>query len=142
MTTVSWQTWIDISESRGNELGLKEGDIVQVVSDQGSIKGIVYLNPAMPPNVLGVPLGGGRRNGSAYATEGNERDSSNVLSILRVKEVSETGALAWASNRVRVIFTGESINISKFEGEYGAREIGNHPGEDVYKTTSPGHGHS
>ena len=142
VTTVSWQTWIDISESRGNELGLKEGDIVQVVSDQGSIKGIVYLNPAMPPNVLGVPLGGGRRNGSAYATEGNERDSSNVLSILGVKEVSETGALAWASNRVRVLFTGESINISKFEGEYGAREIGNHPGEDVYKTTSPGHGHS
>ena len=77
----------------------------------------------------------------SFTTGGDDRDSSNVLSILEGSMVDGTGALAWAGNRVKVSATGESIRISKFEGEFTSREIGNqidnNPGEEVIKTTSP-----
>ena len=141
MTTIVWQSWVEMNTRHMQELGLREGDIVQVTSSQGSIKAPVYPNPGMPPRVVGVPLGQGRKNGPEYATDRDERESSNVLSILAGSTVDGTGALAWASNRVQVSATGESIRISKFEGEFTSREIGNqidnNPGEEIIKTTSP-----
>jgi hypothetical protein len=92
--------------------------------------------------VVAVPVGQGRRNGPGYAVNGEERESSNILGILDAALVNETGALAWAGNRVRLEPTGESLRVSKFEGEFGAREIGNeiinNPGEEVIKTVAPG----
>ncbi|HZA24288.1 MAG TPA: hypothetical protein VFA32_17070, partial [Dehalococcoidia bacterium] len=83
-----------------------------------------------------------RRNEPGYAVAGDQRESSNILSILAPSPVENTGALAWASNRVNITPTGESIRISKFEGEFTSREIGNqidnNPGEEVIRTTSPG----
>lgn len=145
ITTITWQSWVEMNQRRMEEMGLREGDIVQVRSSQGSITAPVYPNPAMRPDVVGVPLGQGRRNGPEYATAGDERESSNVLGILAPSQVEGSAALAWASNRVQVTGTGESIRVVKFEGEFTSREIGNqidnNPGEEVIKTTSPGGNH-
>jgi anaerobic selenocysteine-containing dehydrogenase len=142
ITTITWQSWVEINERRMQEMGLREGDIVQVQSSQGSIMAPVYPNPAMPPEVAGVPLGQGRRHGPDYAVAGDERESSNIMSILEPGQVEGTGALAWASNRVSISATGQSIRVSKLEGKFPSREIGsqidNNPGEIIFKTTSPG----
>jgi anaerobic selenocysteine-containing dehydrogenase len=142
ITTITWQSWVEMNERRMQEMGLREGDIVRVEASQGSITAPVYPNPGMPPQVVGVPLGQGRRNGPEYAIVGDQRESSNVLSILEPGQVEDTGALAWASNRVSITPTSQSIRISKFEGEFPSREIGNqidnNPGEEVIRTTSPG----
>jgi anaerobic selenocysteine-containing dehydrogenase len=142
ITTITWQSWVEMNERRMQEMGLREGDIVRVEAPQGSITAPVYPNPGMPPQVVGVPLGQGKRHGPEYAIAGDERESSNVLSILGPSQVEDTGALAWASNRVNITSTGQSIRISKFEGEFTSREIGNqidnNPGEEVIRTTTPG----
>ncbi len=140
ITTVTWQTWVDISEGQAKRLGLREGDIVRVESSRDSIMALVYPNPAMPPNVVGVPLGQGHQSGSSYATAGDSRESSNVLNLLNIQEVQGSGALAWASHRVRIVPTGQSMNISKFEGSFPAREIGLTSAEEVFKTVG-GNGH-
>ena len=145
LTTITWQSWVEMNQRRMEEMGLREGDIVQVQASEGSITAPVYPNPAMRPDVVGIPLGQGRRNGPEYAVGGDERESSNVLSILAASQVEGTGALAWASNRVQVSATGESIRLVKFEGEFTSREIGNqidnNPAEEIIKTTSPGKHH-
>ena len=145
LTTIAWQSWVEMNQRRMEEMGLREGDIVQVQASQGSITAPVYPNPAMRPDVVGIPLGQGRRNGPEYATAGDERESSNVLSILAASQVEGTGALAWASNRVQVSATGQSMRLVKFEGEFTSREIGNqidnNPAEEIIKTTSPGEHH-
>ena len=145
LTTIAWQSWVEMNQHRMEEMGLREGDVVQVQASQGSITAPVYPNPAMRPDVVGIPLGQGRRNGPEYATAGDERESSNVLSILAASQVEGTGALAWASNRVQVSATGESMRLVKFEGEFTSREIGNqidnNPAEEIIKTTSPGEHH-
>ena len=140
ITTITWQSWVEMNQRRMENLGLREGDIVEIRSAVGLIKAPVYPNPAMPTDVVGVPLGQGRRNGPEFAIVGDDRESSNVLDILASTQVEGTGSLAWASNRVSITGTGQSIRVSKFEGDFASREIGNqidnNPGEEVIKTTS------
>ena len=73
---------------------------------------------------------------------GDDRDSSNVIDILSAVRVDGTRSMAWASNRVQVQNTGDSVRVTKLEGEYESREIGNiidnNPGEEIIKTTTPG----
>ena len=108
-------------------------------ASKDSIRAVVYPTPAAPPDVISVPFGQGRQYGSNYATSGNGNESSNVMDILETTQVDGTGSLAWAGTRVRVSKTGESISISKLEGDARAVEIGLSPAEDIIKTITPDH---
>ncbi len=140
ITTIAWQTWVEINERQGREMGLREGDVVNVATDAGSIQAPVYLNPGMPPGIAAAPMGGGRRAGSEYATGRDGRESSNVMSILAVS-ANDSGGLTWSGNRCRITPTGESMAVSKLEGDYSSREIGEHPAERLFKTVSEEGGH-
>ena len=141
ITTVAWQTWVEINERQAHDLGLREGDVVNITTSSGTIQALAYLNPGMPPGIAAVPMGGGRQAGSEYATGRDSRESGNVMSILAVAEVEGTGGLAWSGNRCNVTPTGDSMAVSKLEGGYTSREIGEHPAEQVFKTVSAEGGH-
>ena len=137
LTTVTWQTWVEMNDTTADKLDVKEGDIVLIESSRDSIRAVVYPTPAAPPDVISVPFGQGRRHGSSYATDRPGTESSNVMDILETTLVKETGSLAWAGTRVRVSKTGDSVNISKLEGDARAVEIGLTPGEEIIKTIKP-----
>ena len=137
LSTVTWQTWAELNDHTAEQLGVKEGDILLIESSKGSIRAVVYPTPAAPPNVVSIPLGQGRRNGSDYATDRLGRESSNVMEILETTTVKDTGSLAWAGTRVRLSKTGDSVSISKLEGNSRAVEIGITPAEDIIKTIRP-----
>ena len=135
LTTITWQTWVEINDGDAKELGLREGDIVRLESSPGlSIRAPVYPSPAAPPGVVSVPLGQGRHAGSEYATGRDDRESSNVMNILAPSQVEGTGALAWANTRVRVLPTGDSVRISKLEGQVRAVEVGITAAEQIIQT--------
>ena len=138
LTTVTWQTWIELNDVTANKYDLREGDIVRIESSQGSIRAVAYLNPATPPEVVGVPFGGGRRHGSPWATDRPSTESSNVQDILEPTRVAGPQTLAWAGTRVRISHTGESVNVSKLEGDYRAVEVGLSSAEEIIKTIAPG----
>ena len=115
--------------------------MVNISTSSGTIQALAYLNPGMPPGIAAVPMGGGRQAGSEYATGRDSRESGNVMSILAVAEVEGTGGLAWSGNRCNVTPTGDSMAVSKLEGGYTSREIGEHPAEQVFKTVSAEGGH-
>ena len=98
---------------------------------------MAYPSPAVPPDTISVPFGQGRKFGSDYATDRPGNESSNVMDILEMTTVKDTGSLAWAGTRVRVTKTGESVSISKLEGNVRAVEIGILPGEEIIKTIAP-----
>ena len=141
LTTVAWQTWVDINYDQGRRMGLREGDVVTITTSAGSIQALVYLNPGSPPGIAAVPMGGGREIGSEYATGRDSRESSNVMSILAVAEVDGSGSLAWSGNRCTITPTGDSMAVSKLEGGYTSREVGAHPAEQVFKSVSEGESH-
>ena len=130
MTSVTWQTWIEINirEARKMGLELEEGDVVDVISDRSSIQAIVYPHPAMPPGVVAIPVGQGHTPGLQYATREGEQRGSNIISILDFSEGMKS--LPWAATRVVVQPTGRSVRVSKFEGIVPAFPIGTR-NEDV-----------
>ena len=137
LSTVTWQTWVELNDRTAEQLDVKEGDILRIESSKDSIRAVVYPTPAAPPDVISIPFGQGRQYGSDYATDRPGKESSNVMDILETTRVKDTGSLAWAGTRVRVSKTGESVSISKLEGDVRAVEIGLTPAEDIIKTIAP-----
>jgi molybdopterin-containing oxidoreductase family iron-sulfur binding subunit len=135
LTTITWQTWIEMNVKKAKEMGLKEGDVVTVESSGGTIEAIVYPHPAVPPDVVGIPIGQGHTPGLQYSSREGEKRGDNVISILAMEKVAETGALAWAANRVRVQPTGRNVKVSKLEGLVTAFPIGTRA-EDIVQVTS------
>ena len=138
VTSVTWQTWVELNDITANHYGIREGDVIRIESSQGSIRAVAYVNPATPPEVVGVPFGGGRRHGSPWATDRPATESSNVADILEPTRVAGPQTLAWAGTRVRISPTGESVNVSKLEGDYRAVEVGLSAAEEIIKTIAPG----
>ncbi len=138
VTSVTWQTWIELNDTTAERHGIREGDIVRVESSQGSIRAVAYLTPATPPEVVAIPFGGGRRHGSSYATDRPATESSNVAEILEPTRVAGPQSLAWAGTKVVISRTGESVNVSKLEGDARAVEIGLSAAEEIIKTVAPG----
>ncbi|MEC9272666.1 MAG: molybdopterin-dependent oxidoreductase [Chloroflexota bacterium] len=137
LSTVTWQTWVELNDTTANRLGVKEGDILRIESSKDSIRAVAYPTPAVPPHTVSVPFGQGRKHGSDYATERPGNESANVMDILETTTVNGTGSLAWAGTTVRVSKTGESVSISKLEGDARAVEIGLMPSEEIIKTIAP-----
>ncbi len=134
LTSITWQTWVEMNDHSAAELGLREGDVVRIESSSGAIRALLYPTPAVPPQVIAVPLGQGRRHGSEYASGRVGTESANVVDILAPDRVEGSGSLAWAGTKVTVSGTGNSMKISKFEGNVRAVEIGIHEGERIIHT--------
>ena len=111
VVTATWQTWVEINLKRAEEMGIREGDVIKVISAHGTIEALAFLHPGMPPDVVSVPIGQGHRAGGRYA----QGRGGNILSILAPLSDSSTGALAWAATRVRLEKTGRWTRLPKFE---------------------------
>ncbi len=118
MTTVSWQTWVEINPKTASQMGFKEGDIVIVESPAGKLEVPVYVYPAIPPNVVAIPTGQGHSSMGRYG----ERRGANPFLILSSKTEESTGAMAWGATRVRISKTGKSYRLPKLEGSVLAVE--------------------
>ncbi len=140
VTTVAWQTWVEINEKQARDMNIREGDVINVSTGSGTIQALAYLNPGAPPGIAAVPMGGGRQSGSEFATGRDSRESGNVVSILSVS-ANESGGVTWSGNRCVISATGDSMAVSKMEGGYTSREVGEHPAEQVFKTVSEEGGH-
>ena len=111
ITTATWQTWVEINSKKADEMGISEGDVVRLTSDNGSIEAIAYPHPGMPPSVVSVPVGQGHMDNGRYAKD----RGANIMSILAPVSDSLTGALAWAATRVSISKTGRWVRLPKFE---------------------------
>ena len=113
LTTVAWTTWVEISSLVADAIGLREGDFVRVEGANGqSFVAQIYHHPAVPPNVIGIPVGQGHTASLRYS----KGRGGNPLHLLGLPLEEETQSLAWASTRIRIVPTGENSPIPKFEG--------------------------
>ena len=112
ITSAAWITWVEINVSTARRLNISQGDKLIIKSTTGEIEALAYPHFAVPPDVIGIPIGQGHENSGRWA----EGRGANVLSILVDKKDAVTGALAWAATKVRVIRTGLNHELVKAEG--------------------------
>jgi anaerobic selenocysteine-containing dehydrogenase len=98
LTTAMWSSWVEVNPQTAERLGIHQGDIVEITSQQGSVRAPAVLSPGIAPDILAMPVGQGHENFTRYATG----RGANPLSILAAVTESETGSLAWAATRVKL----------------------------------------
>jgi anaerobic selenocysteine-containing dehydrogenase len=118
LTSVMYGSWVELNPATAAELGLDEGDVVEVVSAHGSVLAPVYPYPAIRPDVVAMPVGQGHSGYGRYA----RGRGANPLSILAPLVEPATGGLASAATRVRLVKTGRRVELTKQGGT--SRQLG------------------
>jgi anaerobic selenocysteine-containing dehydrogenase len=120
LTTIVWDSWVEIHPMKAAELGIEEGDIVEVTGKNGSIKVQAYLFPGIHPDAISIPLGRGHEALGRYA----KGYGVNPFQILDAVFDKETGELALHETRVKVSKTGQRVIVVKDEGPAGGSQMG------------------
>jgi molybdopterin-containing oxidoreductase family iron-sulfur binding subunit len=112
MTSIMWESWVEVNTAVADELGLEVGDLVEVSSGSGSLEVPVYVHPGMPPGMVAMPLGQGHEAYGRYA----RGRGVNAANLLVMNEAGESGELAWGATRVSLRRTGRSTTLCRLEG--------------------------
>lgn len=114
MTTVMWNSWLEINPKTAKKLGLHNDDVVRVVSPYGAVEVSVYVYPAIRPDVVAIPFGQGHTAYGRYA----ENRGVNPADLFG-PNFNAAGDLAFADVRVRLEKTGKKRELSRLESKLG-----------------------
>jgi anaerobic selenocysteine-containing dehydrogenase len=98
MTTVVWDSWVEINPKTAEELGIGFGDLVEVTSPQGALRVPAVIYPGIRPDTVAIPLGQGHRDRGRYA----KGRGANPLQLLAMTSEGTKPLPAWNATRVRV----------------------------------------
>ena len=111
-TSVAYGSWAELNHAVAEELQLRDGDLIELRSEAGSLTVPVVRSHGVRPDVIAVPLGQGHRANGRYA----QGRGVNVASLLAARRDRETGALAWAATRVALRATGRRVRLTRSGG--------------------------
>ena len=125
MSSAMWNSWVEINMQTAERLGIRQGDLVEITSTQGSIRVPAFPSPGIAPDVVAMPAGQGHENFTRYATGRGE----NPLRILAPVSEPETGTLAWAATRVKIAKAADADgSLVLFGGS-----LRDYPGEKAHR---------
>ena len=110
-TTVMWNSWVEINTKTAEELGIKDDDVVKVVSPFGTVEVSVLIYRAIRPDVVAIPFGQGHTAYGRYA-EGRGVNPADLFG----KTFNGAGDLAFAGMKVKIEKTGKKRPLSRMEG--------------------------
>ncbi len=93
-----WDSWVELNPETAHELGIEDGERVQVESPYGSVETRARLWVGTPPEVVSMPLGQGHSNGGRWA----EGRGVNPQQLTSPSVAALSGEPAPLSVRVRV----------------------------------------
>jgi anaerobic selenocysteine-containing dehydrogenase len=112
MTTVMWQSWVEVNPAVAADLGIVTGDLLKVTSSVGSVEVPAYVYFGIGPDMVAMPLGQGHTASGRYAS----KRGVNAADLLTVVTTDGTGELAWCATRVTLEKTGRSATLPRLEG--------------------------
>ncbi|HSQ39931.1 MAG TPA: molybdopterin dinucleotide binding domain-containing protein, partial [Anaerolineales bacterium] len=113
-TTVMWNTWVEMNPATAHHMGIENDDILEIVSEAGSVEAPVYLYPAIRPDVIAMPFGQGHTAYGQFAA-GRGANPADVLGV----RFNEAGDLAFAGMKVELRKTGKKQILSRLESRIG-----------------------
>jgi molybdopterin-containing oxidoreductase family iron-sulfur binding subunit len=86
LTTAVWGSWVEVNPKLADKLSLKQGEVVQLITPNGSINAPVFVSKYVHPDVVAVPVGQGHSSIGRFG----DGVGANPLSILSAsKELPE-----------------------------------------------------
>jgi anaerobic selenocysteine-containing dehydrogenase len=123
MTTVVWDSWVEINPRTAADLGIGFGDLVEVASPQGALRLPAVIYPGIRPDLVAIPLGQGQREGGRYA----RGRGANPLALLALPRDGAESEPAWHATRVRltrISDKGNLVTAGHPQGSYRSELIG------------------
>ena len=112
LTSVVYGSWAELNPATAAELGIDDGDVLEIESPAGTVRVPALSFPAISPGVVAMPIGQGHTNYGRYASS----RGANPIKIVAALTDSQSGDLAWAATRVKISKTGERVQIIKTGG--------------------------
>jgi anaerobic selenocysteine-containing dehydrogenase len=112
ISTAMWSTWLEINPQTAERMGIQQGELLEVASQHGKLQAPALVAPGIAPDVVAMPVGQGHENYGRYASN----RGANPIKILAPQTEAETGALAWASTRVKITRLGKPGKLILFGG--------------------------
>jgi anaerobic selenocysteine-containing dehydrogenase len=122
MTTVVWDSWVEINPQTAASLGISHGDLVEVTSPLGALRLPAVIYPAIRPDMVAIPLGQGHHGMGRYATG----RGANPLTLLATNIGGKDPQPAWNATRVRltrISATGELVTAGNTQGSFRSELI-------------------
>lgn len=114
MTTVMWDTWVEINPQTAQNLNLQDNDLVKIATPAGEIEAAVYTFPGIRPDVIAIPLGQGHSALGRYA-QGRGATPQDLLA----NGQNGGGNLAFAAMRAKINPTGQRKALARYEDQIG-----------------------
>jgi anaerobic selenocysteine-containing dehydrogenase len=111
MTSMSWQTWVQVHPSTAQKLGINDGDIVKITSPNGEIECLVDTYPGIRPDTVAVPTGQGHTDEGRFA----QNRGANPVALLGAQADASGNSLLWTNLRVNITKTGGHRSLALFE---------------------------
>jgi len=119
ITSITWDSWVEINTRTAERLKIKQGDIIKVSSKHGQIELPAYLHPAVPFESVAIPIGQGKNFSGRYS----ENRGANVVDIIGKSSLNENDDIPWCTTSVKLQKTGRKKKVSKFEGSVPAISV-------------------
>ena len=91
----TWGSWVEVSPATVQSLGAKDGQLIRLESDHGTLDVTLLTNPQVRDGVLAIPLGQGHTDYGRFANHGV---NANVL--LDPTPETASGGRRWLGTRV------------------------------------------
>ncbi len=114
MTTVVWNSWVEIHPETADKLGIHDDDVVRISTPYGFVDAVVYRYPAIRPDTLGLPFGQGHTALGRWA-EGRGFNPAHLLPTA----TNEAGDLAFGDVVASISLTGQRRPLGRIESKAG-----------------------
>ena len=111
ITAVTWSGWVEINPETARRLGVRNGDLVAIRSDAGTVQAAAHLYSGIDPETIAMPIGHGHTAFGRYA-----RSEAENPSILCAGALDEAGGLLHALSQVQVTKKGASVVLAHTDG--------------------------
>ncbi len=123
MSTAIWGSWLEINPQTARQLGIQQGDLVEVSSMAGSIQLPAVLYPGIRPEVVASPLGQGHQGFGRYA----DRRGVNPLQLIVTPQQPDQQLPVWGGTRVALRRIADQSTLATAghpEGSYRRELLG------------------
>jgi anaerobic selenocysteine-containing dehydrogenase len=118
ITSVSWQTWVEVNPATAKRIGVKDDDVVKVTSLAGEITCQVYTNIGVPEDVVAIPVGQGHDQCGRWA----RNRGSNPMKLMQATAAND-GILNWGTVRVGITPTGQGLSLARLDNREGVEYV-------------------
>jgi anaerobic selenocysteine-containing dehydrogenase len=118
MTTIAWQTWVELNKVTAQKIGVKDGDVITITSPFGQMDAAVYVYPGIREDTIAIPVGQGHSDYGRYALG----RGANPLNLIGFKADDNGNSLLWSNQRVKISKTGKQVRLAVFEDKAGVTE--------------------